>query len=236
MRVYWLEQTEAEVPEQPERNGWLGAGERARLDGLRFPKRRADWLLGRWTAKHAVAEYLNLPSDFAALGDLEISAAADGAPEAFLAGKPAPVTISLSHRAGFAICAVAPADTELGCDLEVIEPRIATFAADYFSPEEQTLVAQSPLQEQPRLVALIWSAKESALKALRAGLRLDTRCVIVSPADGTGIWHPLQIHYTGREFRGWWQTIGGMVRTLVVDPPAPPPTPLRRSEDPRRRL
>jgi len=225
MQVHWLEQTEADLPEQPEHAGWLSAGERAHLAGLRFPKRRADWLLGRWTAKSAVARCLNLPSDFSALGDLEICAASDGAPEAFLAGKPAPVTISLSHSAGVAVCAVAPAGTALGCDVELVEPRIAAFAADYFSPEEQALVAQAPPQEQPGLMTLIWSAKESALKALRAGLRLDTRCVVVSPGDGSGVWRPLHVrHESGREFRGWWQARNGLVRTLVGDPPALPPT------------
>lgn len=38
--------------------------------------------------------------------------------------------------------------------------------------EEQELVARAP--ERDELVALLWSGKESALKALREGLRLDT--------------------------------------------------------------
>jgi 4'-phosphopantetheinyl transferase len=225
MQVYWLEQKEADVPPPSERQSWLGASELAHLHGLRFPKRRADWLLGRWTAKRAVARCLNLPSNLSALADLEICAASDGAPEAFLAGKAAPVTISLSHRAGLAVCAVAAAATLLGCDLELVEPRIATFAADYFAPEEQDLVAQAQPSERPRLLTLIWSAKESALKALRAGLRLDTRSVIVAPGDGSGPWHPLHVrHDSGREFGGWWQTSGVMVRTLVAQPRANPPT------------
>lgn len=224
MQIHWLEQAEADVPQQLERDGWLSAGERAHLDGLRFPKRRADWLLGRWTAKRAITRCLNLPSDFSALGDLEICAAADGAPEAFLRGKPAPVSISLSHRAGLAVCAVAPAGTALGCDVELVEPRIATFAADYFSPEEQDLVAQAPPHEQPQLLTLIWSAKESALKALRVGLRLDTRSVVVSLDDGRGDWHPLHVRHNGvRDFSGWWQTRNGMIHTLVSVPPSFPP-------------
>ena len=52
------------------------------------------------------------------------------------------VTISLSHRSGAAICAVAPAGVDLGCDLEVIEPRSEAFVADYFTVDEQALVAQ----------------------------------------------------------------------------------------------
>ena len=75
---------------------------------MRFAKRQADWRLGRWTAKNAVAAYLNLPSDPQALTDIEIRPAPSGAPEVFIADQPARVTISLSHRAGVAACAVTP--------------------------------------------------------------------------------------------------------------------------------
>jgi len=221
MKVYWFEQAQADVPAH---NDWLSARELVHLSGLRFPKRHADWRLGRWTAKRALVQWLNLPAHPLALADLDVHAAMDGAPEAFLAGQRAPVTISLSHRAGLAVCAVAPAATALGCDLEVIEPRSDSFAADYFAPEERQLVAQARPSERARLLTLLWSAKESTLKALRAGLRLDTRCVIASPVDGHGIWHPLQVRQdSGRVFHGWWQSSDGIVRTLVADPPAPSP-------------
>jgi hypothetical protein len=48
---------------------------------------------------------------------------------------------------------------------------------------KQVMVARASAADQPGLLALLWSGKESALKALRAGLRLDTRCVIVTPVD-----------------------------------------------------
>jgi 4'-phosphopantetheinyl transferase len=224
MRVYWLEQSEGDVPAPPTGSteaNWLSASERVRLATLRFPKRRTDWLLGRWTAKRAVAERLKLSRNLQDLADVEIRAAADGAPEVFLAGQSAPVAISLSHREGFAVCAVAPEGTAVGCDLELIEPRDEVFVADYFSAEERDLVDLEKIPPaRSRLVTLIWSAKESALKALRAGLRLDTRCVVVVPGDGTGLWHPLQVrHDNDRVFNGWWQASNDMVRTVLTDPP-----------------
>jgi 4'-phosphopantetheinyl transferase len=54
MDVYWLDQTQADVPAGDE---WLCAREAACLARLRFAKRRADWRLGRWTAKRALAAY-----------------------------------------------------------------------------------------------------------------------------------------------------------------------------------
>jgi 4'-phosphopantetheinyl transferase len=221
MDVYWLEQTTADLPAHDD---WLSAAEAARSRAMRFAKRRADWRLGRWTAKNAVAAHLHLQS----LASIEILAAPSGAPEVFVAGEPAPVSISLSHRGGRAVCAVAAAGVLLGCDLEIVEPRSEAFAIDYFTGEEQTLVARVPVFDRPRILALLWSGKESVLKALRTGLRLDTRSVSVDPigallpaAEET--WHPLHGHYAGQDFPGWWQQTGDLMRTMVAVPaPAPP--------------
>ncbi|HLY16394.1 MAG TPA: 4'-phosphopantetheinyl transferase superfamily protein, partial [Bryobacteraceae bacterium] len=164
MQVYWLEQNVADLPADDD---WLGAAEAAHLSRLRFAKRRRDWRLGRWTAKHALAQYLNLPSDHSALSAIEIRPAADGAPEAFLANQPGAPSISLSHRAGVAVCGVARPGVALGCDLEVAEPRSEAFTADYFTPAEQAWVAQAAAADRPAMLALLWSAKESVLKAQR---------------------------------------------------------------------
>jgi len=236
MDVYWLEQTEADVPAE---NQWLSAGEMLCLAGLRFAKRRTDWRLGRWTAKRALAAHLNLPADLSALANIEIQAATSGAPEVYLLNQPASVTISLSHRAGAAMCTVARAEASLGCDLEMVEPRSDAFVADYFTANEQALVSQELAEKRPLLITLFWSAKESALKALRHGLRLDTRCMDVSPVDSTARhacdgrqnpypvsllapvsdgWRPLRVRYQGdRVFRGWWRSTDHMVRTVVYD-------------------
>lgn len=215
--VYWLEQTEVDVPLE---NSWLSAREQVHLAGLRVAKRAADWRLGRWTAKCALAACLDLP---ATLAQIEIRPSPSGAPEAFVNGCPVGASISISHRAGMAICAVAPAGVMLGCDLEAIEPHSEAFIADYFTPEEQALLAASPAQDRLRLLAVLWSAKESTLKALREGLRLDTRSVSVSPIavplPPQATWQPLQVRQSGgHTFSGWWQYTADTVRTLVAAP------------------
>ena len=228
MNVYWLEQTDADMPVA---NDWLSGREATSLSRLRFAKRRSDWRLGRWTAKQAVALLLNMPARRDALAGIEIRQASSGAPEVFFASQPSPVTISLSHREGAAVCAVAPSSIALGCDLEVIEPRSDTFVTDYFTPEEQALVARRPASERLRLLALLWSGKESALKALHAGLGLDTRSVIVdlvNPAIGSPGWCPFRVRSTsGKIFYGWWQSSDPVVRTLVAAPPPAPPIALK---------
>ena len=216
--IGWLLASMAEVPaEVPEDDGWLTPAERERLAGFGVPSRRADWRLGRWVAKRAVAAFLGGTRE-----PIEIRAAADGAPEAFLAGKPAPVVLSISHRNGFGLCAVAAPSVALGCDLERIEPRSDEFVEDFFTAGEQAWLHRHPAADAPLLANLIWSAKESALKALRQGLRLNTRLVEVClPAGaGAGAWSPLSVrsHATGETFHGWWRSLDGCVLTVAAAP------------------
>ncbi len=232
MNVYWLEQSEADVPAE---NDWLSANETVCLKRMRVAKRRADWRLGRWTAKQALSICLDVPAHPQVFRKMEIRPAPDGAPEAFFDKQPATVTISLSHRDGIAACAVVRSHVEMGCDLEMVEPHSDAFVADYFTLEEQALVARTSAADRDRLLALLWSAKESALKALRAGLRLDTRCVVVSPfevsCDLNG-WSRLLVRYIGERsaeshtFHGWWQHEDHILRTVVAAPPPDSPIPL----------
>jgi 4'-phosphopantetheinyl transferase len=236
--LYWLEQTESDVPAD---NDWLSVNEAVCLNAMRIPKRRADWRLGRWTAKSAVSSYLHLPAALDSFTNMEICAAPDGAPEAFVGGHPAAVAISLSHSFGKAICVVAASNVHLGCDLEIVEPRSPAFVADYFTKTEQACIAQIPVEDRNRLVTLLWSAKESALKALRAGLRLDTRSVVVDPflpSFDLDVWSPLNVRYVGQGrpegpvpgdhvFKGWWRTANSIVRTVVAAPAPDLPIPLK---------
>jgi len=224
MDVYWLEQNQADLPAH---FAWLSRSEADRFQTFHFAKRRMDWLLGRWTGKLAVATHLGLSHDDATLRDIEIVAAPSGAPEIFVSGKLLDIAVSLSHSGDAGVCALSNSGRALGCDLEQIEPRGELFAAEYFTADEQALVGGAASDDERwRMVALLWSAKESALKALRAGLRLDTRCVRVilepytmGPSGTERDWLPLRVHYTaGQLFRGWWRESGNLVQTLVGDP------------------
>lgn len=229
MDVYWLEQSEADVPTG---NDWLSSREVACLSRLRFAKRRTDWRLGRWTAKSALAKYLNSSAIPNILANIELRTSEPGAPEVLFENKPSEISVSLSHRSGIAVCAVAPSGGAIGCDLETIEPRSDAFVADYFTTEEQALVARTCEVDRSRVVTLLWSAKESALKALRVGLRADTRSVIVGYSEALDgelpsdliCWRPLQVRHTGGQtFHGWWQHAGNLMRTVVAAPPPGPP-------------
>lgn len=214
----------------PADDDWLTAGERRTLERLRVAKRRADWRLGRRALKRAVALALNRPELAADLGRIEVRAAASGAPAVYVDDRPAPCAVSLSHAGGTAFCVVAPPQTSIGCDLERVEPRDDAFVATFFAPSERRLVAAAGAARD-RLITLVWSAKESAAKAVGEGLRLDVRDLLVDvePASSWEVateasrWSPLAVRMAERRFAGWWRCAPAGVLVVVGAPdPAPP--------------
>lgn len=117
-------------------------------------------------------------------------------------------------------------DHAIGADLEFIERRDHAFVQDFFTPAEMALVDGTGAGERERVVTAVWSAKEAVLKALRTGLRLDTRqveCLIRPPLPVTDQWmsFPITVRspkYQGAVWTGWWQRAAAypdFVMTLV---------------------
>ena len=111
-----------------------------------------------------------------------------------------------------------------------LELRTDAFVADYLTATEQAVVATAhDADERNRLANLIWSAKESALKVLKTGLRRDTRSVDVQheKAQPTA-WGRLRIRSEeGAAFPGWWRQYGQFVLTIVAATELPPPVSLQ---------
>jgi phosphopantetheinyl transferase len=167
------------------RPDFLSAAECKTYAALRFPKRRQEWLLGRWTAKQllqrSLRAYRGLP-----LPAISVNADPDGAPYLSVDGEGRlPTSLSISHRSGRAFCALSPGvSPSIGVDIEQIEPRAAAFVSDFFTQDEAERVWTCPEDRRDTLVTVIWSAKEAVLKALREGLRMDTRAVEIGRVPG----------------------------------------------------
>lgn len=248
MTVFWLEERDTDVPAADD---WLSPGELLCFERLRIPKRRLEWRLGRWTAKRAVATCLQWPLDCPSLRSIEIIPDASGAPWVHFDTKAESLSISLTHRAGLAACAVTTGSVRLGCDLELIEPHSDAFVTDYFTPSEQQMIAQASALGRDELVATLWSAKESVLKVLRIGLRADTRSVEIDLSDNQTLsaealrmtppaaflgnelfdeWRPLRACFEHDQvLSGWWQACGRHIRTMLADKPVFPPVRIARS-------
>jgi phosphopantetheinyl transferase len=210
----------------------LSPREHELLAGLSFPARRRKWLLGRMAAKRLLCE--RLAAERGAAVDataLTIENEPSGAPFVLLEGEGRlPWAFSLSHRAELGLCAVC---TEpgvlLGVDLEMVEPRDPALPRTFFTLHEQAAVAAE--RPGPDLaVARIWSAKESMLKALGLGLRLDTREVeVVGEVSDAGCpegWRALEVAVgtkvrakMGGDFKVAWRDEGGCVLSVALVAP-----------------
>jgi 4'-phosphopantetheinyl transferase len=229
--MWWLSCGESDLPAE---GHWLSAAESERRRTMRFTKRRSEWLLARWTGKNAIAAVLGFPRDLASLARIEIRSVLEGpsqgAPEVFVGGDRISCRVSLTDRAGWAVCAVSE-EAEVGCDLELVEPRSENMVRDFFTPSEQQVVAKPPFEAPPDLTAnLIWSAKESALKVLRTGLRRDTRSVevVLTPDEPVQGWRGLVTRTEeGVRFSGWWRQYGAFILTVVAAVDLPPPRAIR---------
>jgi 4'-phosphopantetheinyl transferase len=221
MSFTWLLQNADAQPDL--RRGALPAGllspaESQCFEALKTPKRRHDWLLGRWTAKHLVQAVIGQGH---ALDTLIIMNGADGAP--YLPEYPQ-FDLSISHSHGFAFCALVT-DGRVGADIECVTPRSRAFIEDYFTPAEVAAVDGAPPERQNLMATAIWSAKEAALKALRLGLRVDTRaveCALTGSAAPATAWQPLVVATNAQRLgraaapmHGVWRVFDRFVLTLV---------------------
>jgi 4'-phosphopantetheinyl transferase len=218
MKVHWLTQKWEQVPGSLD---WLQPDEKEVFSRFRFVKKQQDWLLGRWTAKQALSKYFKESKAEFYSNELSILPAADGAPEVFHKGDPVDIHVSLSHSHGIGLCAIGPKGIRIGCDLEKIEPRSSAFIEDYFTDKERAIISDNEEKHKPLLANLIWSAKESVLKALRTGLSIDTRQVQIecSPIGDEQCWNDFHIVLPGMDLKlyGKWQMKSGMVVTMVCD-------------------
>jgi 4'-phosphopantetheinyl transferase len=222
----WLTQSLGDVPSGED---WLGDGERRVLALLQVEPRRVDWRLGRWTAKAALGSWLSV-----APARVQVLAAPDGAPEAWLDGARAPVSISLSHRGGRALALVTDAPRVGGCDLELVEPRSLAFVREWLAPSEQLQISDCAEADRALLVNLIWTAKEAAAKVRREGLRLDVRSAVVTVAAGSlqpGPWRPLQVAWSDvpTPAAGWWRAEPGWVMAVAGEPAPQAPRAIKTS-------
>lgn len=200
----------------PGDDAWIDDAESRRFAAMRYTKRRQEARLARYTAKSTVAQARRLPLDTRSLARVTVRNAADGAPEVWIDGRESGLVIAMTDRADWAVAATLDGRDRIGCDLELVEPRSAAFVADYFTHHEQQLVAGS--DDRDLIANLIWSAKESALKVLRTGLRRDTRTVEVRlESEPAASWSRLVVTADeGRTMPGWWISYGQFVLTMAA--------------------
>ena len=158
---------------------YLGDHEEEVYQKLRFAKRQTDWLGGRMAAKRLM-QMVDARWNQKQTNEIEILSEESGAPYLVISGwQGNPGRVSISHSNGYVFCAYSPDEIQMGVDLELIEPRTGEFAGDFFTEKEVDQISTLENTNKILFVTVIWSGKESVLKALSTGLRVDTRSVEV---------------------------------------------------------
>lgn len=157
----------------PPADGILSQRERAFFETLRFPKRRTEWLGGRFALKQLTSAACGVRD----LNQIEVLPQASGKPVLLVGGEPAKLAFSITHSRGYAVAAVSEQEDFLGIDLEKTEHRIEAWANGFFHPSELT-------QRTDAFLTALWTQKEALVKLLGTGLSLnsyDVRCVDGKP-------------------------------------------------------
>lgn len=236
--IRWLMQTVTDHPDltagRPSA-GLLTPAELASYEQLLSPRRRRDWLLGRWTAKRLFQRQIATHHGFMpSLDSFTIAQAPSGAPyiashhpalRANDGSERLPFALSISHSNGYAICALAEdryGITRVGVDIEVVEPRSDSFIQEFFTPAEQANLSAAPPLQRDLFATALWSAKEATLKATHVGLHADPRAVecLLSPACPRH-WRVIHIKITeslrtqtlaNGPLRAWWRVVENRLR------------------------
>ncbi|MBR4591624.1 MAG: 4'-phosphopantetheinyl transferase superfamily protein [Elusimicrobiaceae bacterium] len=145
----------------PPADGILSPQEQAYYQTLRFPKRRTEWLGGRFALKRLVARVLGLTD----LRQVEVLPQESGKPKLLAQAKPTSLAYSITHSHGFAVAAVSTDGQFLGIDLEKIEHRLNAWKTDFFHPDELT-------GDGDDFLTALWTQKEALVKLLGTGLSL----------------------------------------------------------------
>jgi phosphopantetheinyl transferase len=191
----------------------LGIEEQKIFSRLRFPKRKHEWWLGRVAAKKLLGKIHPEKQTF-----VQVLNDVDGAPYFICdAGERLPGFLSITHR-GVRAAAAWCEWSLIGIDLEIVESRTAGFGEEYFTKKEVGWLSSMPLDEHTLFTNLVWSMKESVLKAFRTGLRRDTRSIEVGPISAIeqGMeWARVDVN-APVPVQGYWKQEGCFIMTLAV--------------------
>ncbi len=132
---------------------WLSASEQARLEHLRLPARRNQYLAGHWLARCVIARRHGLDATAVELGERR-----DLPPVVDQPATPTPLHLSISHSGEWVAAAIA--DVSVGIDIEQY-PRRHSLA-----DVEESLLAENEVPGSLDSDGLLqrWVAKEARIK------------------------------------------------------------------------
>lgn len=143
----------------------LSEAEHAQQQRFIPPKKRHEYLVTRVLVRTVLGRALGVAPQ-----TLKFTANEWGRPALW---PPAPLHFNVSHTDGLVVCMVSP-NPEMGVDTEQLAraPDLLALAPTVFAPQEQSDLAALPANEQARRAVVLWTLKESYIKARGMGMAL----------------------------------------------------------------
>jgi phosphopantetheinyl transferase len=169
---------------------WLSSTEENRLRELKLDKRRREWLAGRICAKIAVCDYLRSHQQgqkLPAYNEIQISNSEDGRPFVAWTGeemRPQAPDISISHSGSLALALAAR--TCCGVDVQEVSDKLNRVKERFCTEQEALLVCGRQTLDPLMGLALLWTAKEAAKKALSASAMPGFTDLVLTGIDQRG--------------------------------------------------
>ncbi|MDZ4187849.1 MAG: 4'-phosphopantetheinyl transferase superfamily protein [Hydrogenophaga sp.] len=143
----------------------LSEAERAQHQRYIPPQKRHEYLVTRVLVRTVLCRALGVAPQ-----TLQFISNAWGRPALW---PPAPLHFNVSHTEGLVVCLVSP-DPDIGVDTERLAraPDLLALAPTVFAPQELRDLAVLPASEQAHRAVVLWTLKESYIKARGMGLAL----------------------------------------------------------------
>ncbi len=188
------------------------------LQGIKSPRRRRDWLAGRWAAKELIQKYLyEEVGQEVALSHIEILNDKNGAPYARVPSiscpeqtpQPLELELSLAHSAGHGLAGFSR-HGPIGVDLQRLRPVRSNLAERLLTEYERSQLAL--YLPGPEEILLFWALKEAAIKAQRTPPALTIRkieVILTKPYEAS-------VCIKGQQLSAWWGRRGDFVWACVT--------------------
>ncbi len=149
----------------------LSNSELERFEGFAMPKKKLQWLAGRYAIKTALLKDNRLREQFPNLNRIDVLSSENSVP--YLAQFPA-LRISITHS--FPYCIGVVFDGAIGVDLEKVMELSGSLINHYFHPNEiNSLVEYEGTADYHCQAIKYWTRKEAVSKLLKLGLKMDFR-------------------------------------------------------------
>lgn len=165
-RLWWVRPEN--FPASPAALALLNSEERQQQQRFIPPAKRHEYLVTRVLVRSVLGEMLG-----SAPQALRFVCNAWGRPALAPESGLTPIHFNVSHTDGLVVCLVST-ENEVGVDTELFSraPRLLALAPNVFAPQELNELAALPKADQAERAVILWTLKESYIKARGMGLAL----------------------------------------------------------------